>query len=84
MVIGQEMDNDKVESALNECLLTDEEMKLGPKAWEAMEDPFKEQWDKMNAEADGGHDHEGHDHHPAPKHINPYLDDSLCAHGHAH
>ena len=36
VVIGTEMDCEKVEAALVRCLLTDEEMGMGQGAWEAM------------------------------------------------
>ena len=50
------MDNEKVQTALNKCLLTDEEMSLGPEGWADLEDPFKEGWEK--SEEDGhGHEH---------------------------
>ena len=57
------MDSDKVEAALQLCLLTEEEMGMGQRAWEAMEDPFEEAWE---AWGDDGHEHgpgHGHDHH---------------------
>lgn len=38
--IGIDMDRPVIESALVECLLTDEEMSLGAAAWSALEDPF--------------------------------------------
>ena len=53
------MDSDKVEAALERRLLTGEEMGIGQRAWEAMDDPFKAAWE--GSEDDGtGH---GHDHH---------------------
>ena len=67
MVIGTEMDKFKVESALRECLLTDKEMKLGPKGWANMDDPFKQAWDRSEEEEahhhDHDHSHNGHAHH---------------------
>ena len=63
VVIGTEMDKEKVDAALTKCLLTDNEMSLGPKGWEKMEDPFKESWEGSEAH---GHDHDhsnGHHHH---------------------
>ncbi|MCA9211373.1 MAG: GTP-binding protein, partial [Planctomycetales bacterium] len=38
--IGIDMDQAVIESALLGCLLTDEEMALGPDGWAALEDPF--------------------------------------------
>ena len=61
VVIGTEMDSEKVEAALQRCLLTDEEMTMGQRAWEVMDDPFKGSWE--GGEEDGhGHGH-GHAHH---------------------
>lgn len=43
VIIGQDMDQEALTAKLNACLLTDEEMKLGPEAWlEQFEDPFYE------------------------------------------
>jgi len=38
--IGQQLPKDDMLEALNDCLLTDEEMAEGPETWEAMSDPF--------------------------------------------
>lgn len=38
--IGVEMDRESIERGLEECLLSDAEMKVGPKAWKRYEDPF--------------------------------------------
>jgi G3E family GTPase len=38
--IGQGMDRGGMEAALASCLLTDEEMALGPEGWAKMPDPF--------------------------------------------
>ena len=68
------MDCPKVEAALRDCLLTDDEMELGQKGWEAMEDPFKEFWEgsadlfeQGDPETTNGHPHphphtNGHSH----------------------
>ena len=51
------MDCEKVEAALVRCLLTDEEMGMGQRAWEAMaDDPFMAAWE-------GEEDGHGHEHH---------------------
>lgn len=43
VIIGQDMDQEALTAKLDACLLTDEEMKLGPEAWlEQFEDPFYE------------------------------------------
>lgn len=43
VIIGQDMDPDSVRAKLDACLLTDEEMKLGPEEWQAsFQDPFLE------------------------------------------
>ena len=41
VIIGKDMDRDKVTSKFDACLLTDEEMALDPKMWRAkFTDPF--------------------------------------------
>jgi G3E family GTPase len=40
VIIGKDLDRTQVESILDKCLLTDDEMKEGPEAWEQYEDPF--------------------------------------------
>lgn len=40
VVIGQAIDRAEIETALEECLLTDEEMEAGPSVWTAWHDPF--------------------------------------------
>lgn len=40
VIIGQALDRAEIESALDDCLLTDEEMEAGPSFWEAWHDPF--------------------------------------------
>lgn len=44
--IGQNLDQQAVYAALDECLLTDEEFALGRPYWESLEDPFPE-WEDM-------------------------------------
>ena len=57
------MDSEKVEAALQRCLLTDEEMTMGQRAWEVMDDPFKGSWEGGEEDGHGhGHGH-GHAHH---------------------
>jgi len=43
--IGIDMNRADIEARLNDCLLTDEEMQLGPEGWTAFEDPFGE-WER--------------------------------------
>ena len=62
VVIGTEMDSDKVEAALKRCLLTDQEMGMGQETWEAMDDPFKEDWEGEGEEDGHGHGPHGHGH----------------------
>lgn len=38
--IGQNLDEAALRAALDECLLSDQEMSAGPEAWEAFSDPF--------------------------------------------
>lgn len=40
VIIGQGLDQERVEGMLDRCLLTDLELAQGPEAWEAYEDPF--------------------------------------------
>ncbi len=44
VLIGQDLDHDKVRQTLEECLLSDEEMEAGPAVWSAFDDPF-ESWE---------------------------------------
>lgn len=60
VIIGVHMDHEQVKSAVNECLLTDEEMAAGPDAWAKYSDPWPA---SMPDEADHAHSHDdGHDH----------------------
>lgn len=40
--IGNQMDEETIREALDECLLTDEEYSQGPAAWKQLDDPFPE------------------------------------------
>jgi len=40
VIIGQTLDRAEIEAALDDCLLTDEELEAGPSVWEAWHDPF--------------------------------------------
>jgi G3E family GTPase len=42
--IGQDLDRIVLESVLESCVLTDEEMAMGPEAWSQMDDPWSA-WD---------------------------------------
>ncbi len=48
VVIGQDLDRIVVESALEMCLLTDDEMALGAEAWSKFDDPW-EDWEQEAA-----------------------------------
>ena len=41
VVIGRHLNAQQLESLLQQCLLTDSEMKLGPKTWSTWKDPFQ-------------------------------------------
>jgi G3E family GTPase len=45
--IGIEMNQAELEARLNEALLTDEEMKLGPEGWKDLADPFAAMFDNQ-------------------------------------
>ena len=67
VVIGVHMDKEKAREALERCLLTDEEMELGPEVWATWEDPIAdEDWvvgeDDDDDEAGENHHHDHHDH----------------------
>lgn len=53
VVIGMRMDEAALRAGFDACLLTDDEMSLGPVAWSTMEDPF-EQW--FGSDGDDGDD----------------------------
>ena len=40
VIIGRYLDEGQIIAALNECLLSDEELEAGPAAWYAWDDPF--------------------------------------------
>jgi G3E family GTPase len=40
VLIGQDLDQARIEAALRQCTLTDEELAAGPDGWETWEDPF--------------------------------------------
>jgi G3E family GTPase len=41
VLIGRDLDRAQVEAQLDSCLLTDQEMALGPEGWAAMDDPLQ-------------------------------------------
>jgi len=73
VIIGVEMNRAEVERLLDQCLLTDEEMKLGPEEWENFENPYEyveedsdddeEEEEEEEGESDDECEEEGHDHH---------------------
>jgi G3E family GTPase len=46
--IGAGMDRASIEDSLNQCLLTDAEMAIGPEGWASFPDPFGE-WEEVDA-----------------------------------
>ena len=65
VIIGQQMDNELITNALNQCLLSDDDMRKGLDAWRDIEDPFSEAWeDAINQALVHGNegDHHTHDH----------------------
>jgi G3E family GTPase len=71
VIIGQNLDHEAVCKALNECLVSDDSMKVGQELWnktvQESGDPFQETWDAAiilaQKEGLGSHDHHSHDHH---------------------
>uniref|UniRef100_A0A7S3Z0U6 CobW C-terminal domain-containing protein n=2 Tax=Lotharella globosa TaxID=91324 RepID=A0A7S3Z0U6_9EUKA len=55
VVIGIDLNQKEIEKTLDTCLLTPEELKLGPKGWEEFDDPFPK------FEDDDEEDEEGED-----------------------
>lgn len=55
LIIGQDLDADAAKTALNQCLLTDGEMSVGPHGWKKLTDPFGN-WNDHHP-CDGTHDH---------------------------
>lgn len=51
VLIGQDMDEATLRARLDACLLTDDEMALGPAGWKQFADPFGE-WAVWNPESD--------------------------------
>lgn len=69
VIIGKSLDKEAVHKALDECLVTEESMKVGQEVWDKLikeiGDPFQETWDAAIAMAkkEGHHDHDhAHDH----------------------
>ncbi|KAL7545161.1 hypothetical protein ACHAWF_008516, partial [Thalassiosira exigua] len=71
VIIGQRLDEAAITAALNECLLSDEEVKRGRDSWHEMcqeaGDPFYEDWyvaiEGMTQHAEDGHSHDHHHDH---------------------
>ncbi|MCA9011775.1 MAG: GTP-binding protein [Planctomycetaceae bacterium] len=57
LIIGQDLNTAAATNALNQCLLTDSELHVGPHGWKQLTDPFGD-WNKHH-DCDGAHDHEG-------------------------
>jgi len=51
VLIGQNLDQTTIRQALEECLLTDEELAAGPAVWDAWVDPFPA-WEESELEPD--------------------------------
>ena len=54
-IAGIKMNHEQVRDAVSSCLLTDEEMLLGPSGWESFDNPF-EHLVNMHEEDDDGSD----------------------------
>ena len=55
LIIGQDLDIAAATNALNQCLLTDSELHVGPHGWKQLTDPFGD-WNEHHP-CDGTHDH---------------------------
>jgi Cobalamin synthesis protein cobW C-terminal domain len=100
VIIGQGMDKTAISQALNDCLLTDEEMAKGQEAWRCMcdeaGDPFRERWDaaieagqseahEHSHEGAHEHSHEGaHEHSHEGAHQNSHEGAHENSHEHGH
>ncbi|MCW7493010.1 zinc metallochaperone GTPase ZigA [Leptospira sp. 2 VSF19] len=51
VLIGRDMDEKKLRTTLDQCLLNDKEYKEGPETWAKFEDPFPD-WDSMIEESE--------------------------------
>jgi hypothetical protein len=51
VIIGIDLNKEKITEELNSCLLTEKELKLKPAKWEDFEDPF-EDWECMLESSD--------------------------------
>jgi G3E family GTPase len=60
--IGIQMDQPKLTTLLDQCLLTDEEYQEGQYLWAEYENPWKESMEMVRSQMDKSHDHE-HDEH---------------------
>jgi len=57
VIIGVNMDQEKIKNELERCLLTDEEMQLGPEGWKSFDDKF-DPWVDVRAEDDSADEEE--------------------------
>lgn len=51
VIIGRKMNQDKISKSLDDCLLTDSEMKMGEDEWRQWEDPFYKQIEMVEMSA---------------------------------
>jgi len=70
VIIGQSLNRAKITQALDECLVSEEEMTVGQEGWNEIcsqiQDPFQADWDAAiqlaQKEMGHGHHHHSHDH----------------------
>jgi G3E family GTPase len=96
VVIGQNLNQEAICRAFNECLVSDDSMKVGQEVWnktvQESGDPFQETWDEAivlaQKEGNGTHDHHhDHDHHNEKNEPNANGGMNTCSqedHTHCH
>jgi hypothetical protein len=81
VIIGQSLDKEFITQALNDCLLSDEEMRQGQDVWNRMcmdaGDPFQDDW-YASIEAAQSAKHQHNDDHSNYGHAHEHDHDKNC------